>query len=465
VRADLIALVGLFACAAIFYAAPWPFLYIPALIATAALALRYPVHSLALVPAFAPFFMQPKHIGHLRPAPQEIFLVVALCALTVGMTRGSVVADWAAVRRSLFLWPAMVFVFAAGVSAMASLDSRLALRALYQVVLEPVLYGALLVLFLRTGRDWALVLGAAAVSCVFVSCAAVGEAIAQPGHSLSPVASFQHAVGFYGSPDNLGLLLDRVIPFWLAFALFAPLRGRLRAALILAGLPLLVGLLYSYSRGAWLATGVACVLLLVLRPGWTRYAAIALVVLGGLASLAKAHSVVDALSTGHAGTGQKRIDIWRSSLNMLRDHPILGVGLDNFKQYYSPRHGQQAYTQDNCWGKGYIIEPGASSEPCLSHPHNEVLDFWLSTGIMGLAAGLAATVLFWRALYLAWHRRADAWARALVLAAGTAMLASLLHGLVDNSYFLMDLSVLFWTFCALAGWIFSRGKPVVERPA
>jgi hypothetical protein len=43
------------------------------------------------------------------------------------------------------------------------------------------------------------------------------------------------------------------------------------------------------------------------------------------------------------------------------------------------------------------------------------------------------------------------------------MLASILHGLVDNSYFLMDLSVLFWMLCALV--LFCSAQHVTEGAA
>jgi putative inorganic carbon (HCO3(-)) transporter len=446
---------ALLLCGAAFYAAPWPAIWLPALALTAALAAIFSIESLVLVPAFAPFFMQPKHIhGTLHPAPQEVFLLVALGALLLVWLRGRVAPDWFALRRSRVLIPALVFALAATVSAAAALEQHFAFRALYQIVYEPLLYGALLLLFVREARQWALILCATCASGIVVSGVAIGQAISQPGHSLSPVANFQHAFGFYGSPDNLGLLLDRLIPFWLALVLFSPLRGRWRAALVAGGVPLCLGLLYSYSRGAWLAIGAVAVVLLVLRGGWLRYAAIGVVLLGGVAALVKAQTVVHTLQTGHAGTGQKRIDIWRSAFHMIEDHPVLGIGPDNFTSYYAPRHGQQLYTQNNCWGKGYIIEPEASNEPCLSHPHDEFLDFWLSSGIVGLAAGIAAVACFWWLLLSAWHRRLhDRWTRPLVLAAGAAMAASLLHGLVDNSYFLMDLSVFFWLLCVLANWL------------
>ena len=52
---------------------------------------------------------------------------------------------------------------------------------------------------------------------------------------------------------------------------------------------------------------------------------------------------------------------------MIRDHPWTGVGLDQFLGQYSRR-----YVRIEGWPEHYT-----------SHPHDIVLDFWLSLGIPG----------------------------------------------------------------------------------
>src|SRR5207249_1227032 len=79
-------------------------------------------------------------------------------------------------------------------------------------------------------------------------------------------------------------------------------------------------------------------------------------------------------------TGGFRVDLWQSSLEMIRDHPLLGIGLDNFSYVY-----QQLYLRE-----------GAAAEPNLSHPHNWIFDFWLSLGFLGLVAFVWLLLRFWR---------------------------------------------------------------------
>jgi putative inorganic carbon (HCO3(-)) transporter len=138
---------------------------------------------------------------------------------------------------------------------------------------------------------------------------------------------------------------------------------------------------------------------------------------------------------------------------MLRDHPLFGVGPDNFLYYYS---------NDSACAPGHIahyyyVQAGINFERCISHPHNMFLDFWLSTGVLGLLAWLwllaLVTVLGLQAL-----RRAQPVWRGPLLAALMGVLALVVHGEVDNSYFLPDLSAIFW-LCAGVVALWRREAP------
>src|SRR5438445_13843258 len=111
---------------------------------------------------------------------------------------------------------------------------------------------------------------------------------------------------------------------------------------------------------------------------------------------------------------------------MVRDHPLLGIGLDNFAVL-----DQQVYLRE-----------GAAAEPNLSHPHNWLLHMWLELGLLGVAAFGWLLGRFWQAA----RRAPKTW---LVAGALGAMADLLVHGLIDNSYFLVDLAFVFWLTLAL----------------
>jgi putative inorganic carbon (HCO3(-)) transporter len=123
-----------------------------------------------------------------------------------------------------------------------------------------------------------------------------------------------------------------------------------------------------------------------------------------------------------------RAQLWQASLNLLAERPLTGAGLDQFLYLYRSR---------------YIL-PSAWEEPDLSHPHNILLDFWIRLGLGGVIVLGALQLAFWRMGLRAWRKlRDDRLMVACVVGALGAMANILAHGLVDNSYFVIDLAYIF----------------------
>jgi O-antigen ligase len=141
------------------------------------------------------------------------------------------------------------------------------------------------------------------------------------------------------------------------------------------------------------------------------------------------------------GTLFLRLRLWQAAWNMIQDHPWLGVGLDNFLYYY-----------------GDYILPGAEVERWLSHPHNLLLDFWLRLGVGGVVLLIAFLVGFFRRVCRIHRvsRRDGFYAGTMGFAAG--MLAFVVHGSADSSYFVTELA--YWFMFALV-WV--NSLVIVER--
>ena len=452
---------GAFACALGilafgFYAAPWTLVYVPCFVGLAALSFLRLRLSLALVPVFAPFVMQPKFIGHLTFAPTELFIgldvAIALALIATGRTPG---LPWRKVRASPFFVPAVLFLAAATLSTLVAYDRHLALHAFRERVLDPLAYAALLLLFVRKRVDWNWILAGVVTGGIAAGVIGLGQFALQRDLSTVNGTGIKRVQSLYGSPDNLGLLFDRVIPIWFVAALLARSRRRLRFALWLGAPLLAIPLVLTFSVGAWIATAAACAAVAAIVRPWGRWAVLLLVLAAGLGIGVKHRSVQHAFQAGHANSTQTRLDVWRSALAMVRDRPVFGAGPDNFQRLYAPTRTQDKYNNLCLPGLGYM-RPGAGSEPCLSHPHDEFLDFWLSAGILGLVAYLWLLYVFWRHAIHAYRVDADGWRRALSLSVMAAMLAAIIHGLVDNSYWLVDLSLLFWLLCAAVSWLFDE---------
>jgi O-antigen ligase len=257
----------------------------------------------------------------------------------------------------------------------------------------------------------------------------------------------RRARGLYGSPNNLALLLDRIAPIMAAVAAFSnpailqpksPAQndstvaqiGQRRLLYALGLVPILVALILTFSRGALLLGLPAAILFL----GIVRGGRVLWVALGVLA--ATAAGLVPLLGTERfrsllelqSGTGFFRLRLWQSAWVMMRENRWLGVGLDNFLYQYRTR---------------YIL-PDAWQEPNLSHPHNIILDFGTRLGLGGIAVLIWLEAAFWRVAWRLYRRQGTQATRALTLGLMASMVATLAHGLVDHSFFLVDLAFIFF---------------------
>jgi O-antigen ligase len=192
-------------------------------------------------------------------------------------------------------------------------------------------------------------------------------------------------------------------------------------------------MLFTFSKGGWLL-GIPAGFCFVFwrwqkqagRRTWPWLVSFAVLGLMALLLAQQIPQLSERLSLRGA-TGVLRLNLWHSSLNMFADHPWFGVGLDNFLYNY----------------RGRYIFNAAWEDPDLNHPHNIMLDFATRLGIFGLVSG---GWLFWEAarrlkkvLYFA----TPAW-QPLPIALGGIFAAILAHGLVDHSFFLVDLAFVFY---------------------
>jgi O-antigen ligase len=466
-------LIATIATATLFYISP---IFILSLLSLGLLAVLIILRldlGLALVAFAAPFYLQSREMFVRAFSVVEIAVFLCLISWLIHQVlRARHRHGQYTMRLSLLSldWAMLSFVAVAFASLFVAEAQGVALREFRVIVLEP----ALLYLMLRTTRldrqaRWrivdAFVLGAVGVALVglyqYIFTADI----------ITAEAGLRRLKSVYGSPNNVGLYLGRALPVLVAMMLFGQHRRRrwLYGVGVLFVAP---AILLSFSKGALLFGVPASLLALgVLAGGRWLWATLAMLVAAALAAIPvlrtpRFTSVFDFQS----GTSFFRLNLWRSTLDMIREHLWLGVGLDNFLYAY----------------RGRYIRPEAWQEPNLSHPHNILLDYWSRLGVLGLATGLWMQAAFWR-LALPLRRLASPVRlpaslstgqlasrsagrgarnldeRALALGLMASMVDFLAHGLVDNSYFLVDLAFAFCLTLALVVGLTEQGE-MVPRP-
>lgn len=336
-----------------------------------------------------------------------------------------------------WVWlPAVLLIGVAALSLSFTEYRQVALREFRVVIVEPAVYYLLLVDTLRreesVGRFlWALTalgFGIGLYSIYHYIFVGVVES----------TGSVDRVLAVYHSPNALALFLGRVIPIAGALTLGLLTTRRTsehprfpRALAIFGGVSLAlmaVTFYLTYSRGAVLGVAAAA---LVLLFGRSRRSA--LLILGVLALTGLAAALLIPQERLLAATPLlQRLYVWQAALAIAVDHPLTGVGLDNFLYYY-PR---------------YIL-PHAVMEPDISHAHNIFLDFWTRLSILGLLVLALLQGVFWRRVQNLLRKPVASYYRWFVLGLAASMVDFLVHGLIDNSYFLIDLAFMFWLTYAL----------------
>jgi putative inorganic carbon (HCO3(-)) transporter len=390
-----------------------------------------------------------------------ICLVVSLLQLAFKRRSWPFWLSWPELRDRIgpFLWPILVFFAAAAFSIVIAYQHVSALRAFLEEVLDPLLYLVLALVCLRTRLDLTRLLASLLGSALIIALLAIVQYFFFKNTLVLESDGIRRAHTVYGSANSIGLLLDYTLPLGLTWLLMsASWRNRLIAGGLC--LPLVIALYLSQSHGAWIAIAVAALFVVALniRNRTLLLIGALTIVVALLVAVIAFHRAFDFVFEGHTNaqgvsTLSRRLYLWESAWNMIRDYPWFGVGMDNWLCYYSNNPICNAHKL-HYWIVNYPpnrgTDTGLRDEPTLSHPHNIFLHVWVSMGIFGLLAFIAVLVLFYRVFARILYRLRYALfkerehLRWMTIGIGAAMLAALVQGLGDSAFLEQDLAFCFW---------------------
>lgn len=253
------------------------------------------------------------------------------------------------------------------------------------------------------------------------------------------------------NPDFLGIFLGMLLP--VAFAKVIgrrPISSRMVAANVVV--ILLLGLLATFTRAAWISAAIGVIVVLALRQGrfhvWPLLIS-AVVIVGAVGVLAGTaatrpsasqpgflRALADrVLSIGDVGSGtaNERLVAWKDTLPLIANRPITGYGPDTFGLVYPQ------YQSVNWHGT------------LFDKPHQDMLGVLASQGIVGLVAYVWILVSFVRAFWQGRYRHG-----AVALFAGWVSYEIAIQA--DFSW--VPASTPFWLFAAAA---IVTWAPKVER--
>jgi O-antigen ligase len=374
---------------------------------------RYARWSLYATVACLPLYVVRWHYG-----PLPTTLLETLIVLTVALY---VIGRWREGQRRLvttgYEIPIAVLLVAGAVSVLVARDHRGALGLYRAYFVEPVIVFYVAVdLVRRAEHVAALLLAFAAGSSLFAVLNLIVFVQAVMAHDVH-VGAAPNAL--YGDANYVAMYLEPPVAMAIGLILFAPRpRWRLIGSAWFAITA--TALLFTFSKGSWLAMGGVVLAMALSVPRWgvpilVGSAAVALLV-SRIPLIAQRLSLTDVSIGG-------RLSLINGTLKMLRGSPILGFGLGGYSFQF----------------RGSIPE---------IYPHDIWLTFWVEIGLIGMIA--FAVILFgllWQG-WRAWARASDMF-RPAAWGASAGLVAWLVHGFVDSPYWKNDMATEFWILAAL----------------
>lgn len=204
---------------------------------------------------------------------------------------------------------------------------------------------------------------------------------------------------------------------------------------ILLSLLIIYAIFITGSRGAFLATVFMLILLTIFKYHDLKKLLVKKYVYLAIALLVVFFNVTNIdLSTRYTELfrnydelienriGGDRLLLWWSSIEMIKDYPITGVGIHNFNKVYIEN--------------GYISD--YAKEPNLMSPHNLVLHIFVETGLIGICSFLF--LIYSQFKFLSSFIKKDDF----VLAYWLAVVVMLVHGIVDYLFLVKGFYQLYW---------------------
>jgi putative inorganic carbon (hco3(-)) transporter len=248
---------------------------------------------------------------------------------------------------------------------------------------------------------------------------------------LGVVTYDNRLTAFYLSPNQLAMYLAPGLFFgsyFLAKNFLLEKYSQKFFACVILFLLMLVPFYFTYSYGAWLAVLVAMLIIAIgLFPHKKSFLLgffiICLTIMVFFQTDTQKFSSLTHFSA--RSSFASRMMVWQSALLIIKQNPFFGIGPGNF---------QARYLENQQYFPLYL-------EWAVPQPHNIFLAFWTQTGLLGFIGFIFLLFFVFQKSIFLFKKQKTALLIAPLLG---FFIYTVLHGLIDTTYWKNDLAFLFW---------------------
>ncbi|MCB0791428.1 MAG: O-antigen ligase family protein [Flavobacteriales bacterium] len=261
---------------------------------------------------------------------------------------------------------------------------------------------------------------------------------------------------FFKDHTSYGAVIAMVLPFLVSGVSMPGYSRSRRGAVVFLLLLFTAGLVFSYTRAAWVSLAGAGAVFLVMRLRIPLWVVGTLLLTGGGIYLAEQDRILIALERNRDESSDdlakhvssisnissdasnlERINRWHSALRMFQERPVFGWGPGTYMFQYAPFQASEDRT---------IISTNFGLQ---GNAHSEYLGPLAEQGLFGMLLMVALVVTVTIRAMLLFRRMPPGADRHLMTAAFLGLFTYFIHGALNNFLDTDKASVPFWGFTAM----------------
>ncbi|MFA6217263.1 MAG: O-antigen ligase family protein [Candidatus Omnitrophota bacterium] len=254
----------------------------------------------------------------------------------------------------------------------------------------------------------------------------------------SCLINLSRPTGPFPNPNVMGIFLGLIAPLILGLGL-AYYSGKEKISWLIVFLFTAMGIYLTLSRGSGLGLFASALLLAVIL----RKKALAVFLIGILliyplvmpkniktwAQKRKYNPLVFLFN-------EDRLSMYMNSMNMIQQHPFIGVGVNTFSQNYGKYKTKKA--------EEYCVTPASS------YAQSNFFQMAGEVGLIGLGIFFCFLGILCRELIRVYKRSTDTYVKVLAVSLVACFTAFLINGVTESSLYYSRVAIMFWYFVGIS---------------
>lgn len=261
---------------------------------------------------------------------------------------------------------------------------------------------------------------------------------------------------FFNDHTSYGAAIAMFIPFLLGFSLNREVNWKWRIVSVILLAIFITGLIFSYTRAAWISLFGALAMFLILKLKISNKIVFALIIIGigGFVLMQdrilikmegnKVESSTDfskhiksISNITSDASNLERINRWNCAIRMFKEKPVFGWGPGTYQFKYAPFQHSDEKT---------IISTNAGDG---GNAHSDYLGSLAESGLLGMLNYILVCIIIYITGTRTYHRLKDKKLRLIVASALCGLVTYFIHGLLNNFLDIDKIAVPFWAFAAM----------------